>query len=228
MARRTRQAGICGYCGGEFSAGGMTRHLSACPHRKSALVEADRGRSRNVSLYHLRAQDEWRQDFWLDLEIAGTATLQSLDHYLRGIWLECCGHLSMFSRSGWNSREYDPSTRIADVFKPGAQLTHIYDFGDSSETLIRNVSVRKGKSTDPVHTVVLMARNVEPVFECISCGERASSLCFECIIEHEIWGTLCERHSQTHPHGNYGDPVSLVNSPRIGMCGYDGPADPPY
>ena len=132
----------------------------------------------------------------------------------------------MFSRSGWNSREYDP--RISDVFKPGAQLTHIYDFGDSSETLIRNVAVRKGKPTDPVHPVVLMARNVEPVFECLSCGERASALCFECIIEQDTWGTLCEQHSESHPHGNYGDPILLVNSPRIGMCGYDGPADPPY
>ncbi len=87
----------------------------------------------------------------------------------------------MFSRSGWNNREYDPSTRISDVFKPGAQLTHIYDFGDSSKTLIRNVAVRKGKSTDRVHPVVLMAHNIEPDFKCISCGERASSLCFECI-----------------------------------------------
>ena len=26
----------------------------------------------------------------------------------------------------------------------------------------------------------------------------------------------------------YGDPISLVNSPRLGMCGYDGPAEPPY
>ena len=27
-----------------------------------------------------------------------------------------------------------------------------------------------------------------------------------------------------HPHDQYGEPIPLVNSPRLGMCGYDGPA----
>lgn len=30
------------------------------------------------------------------------------------------------------------------------------------------------------------------------------------------------------PHDDYGEPIELVNSPRLGMCGYTGPADPPY
>ena len=63
MARRIRRVGICGYCEGEFSAAGVTRRLSACSRRKSALAEADQGAGRNVSLYHLCAQDEWRKDF---------------------------------------------------------------------------------------------------------------------------------------------------------------------
>ena len=29
-------------------------------------------------------------------------------------------------------------------------------------------------------------------------------------------------------HDEYGDPMPLVNSPRTGMCAYDGPAEPPY
>ncbi|WP_127011414.1 hypothetical protein ACF3DV_03465 [Chlorogloeopsis fritschii PCC 9212] len=27
---------------------------------------------------------------------------------------------------------------------------------------------------------------------------------------------------------NYGEPIPLVNSPRLSLCGYDGPAEPPY
>jgi hypothetical protein len=41
-------------------------------------------------------------------------------------------------------------------------------------------------------------------------------------------GTLCDAHAATHPHEDYGEPLALVNSPRSGMCGYEGPADPPY
>ena len=118
--------------------------------------------------------------------------------------------------------------RIREVFRPGIQISYIYDFGSSSEMLIRNVSIRTGKPIEPRYPVALMARNVQPASECITCGESATWLCFECIIEHETWGTLCERHSATHPHKNYGDPGLLVNSPRMGMCGYDGPAEPPY
>ncbi len=55
-------------------------------------------------------------------------------------------------------------------------------------------------------------------------GKRSS----ECLIEEDVWGTLCEKHAKTHPHDNYGEPIASVNSSRLGMCGYNGPAEPPY
>ena len=106
------------------------------------------------------------------------------------------------------------------------KLTHIYDFGTSSETLIKVVGVRQGKPTT-AHPLALMARNLMPEYKCIECDESATQFCMECLIEDNIWGTLCEQHAKTHPHSNY-DTVSLVNSPRMGMCGYGGPAKPPY
>jgi hypothetical protein len=36
---------------------------------------------------------------------------------------------------------------------------------------------------------------------------------------------LCDRHLEQHGHQDNYDPVQLVNSPRLGMCGYDGPAE---
>jgi len=39
---------------------------------------------------------------------------------------------------------------------------------------------------------------------------------------------LLHVYDYTHPHKNYGDPLPLMNSPRTGMCGYTGPATPPY
>jgi hypothetical protein len=50
----------------------------------------------------------------------------------------------------------------------------------------------------------------------------------ECQYEDEVWGTLCAEHAEVHPHDGYGEPMLLVNSPRVGMCGYTGPAEPPY
>ena len=229
MAQRViRRVGTCLYCGNEFDACGMVHHLSACTARERAVEQSDRRRVKNADHYHLRIQDQWSKEFWLDVEMEGSESLASLDQYLRVIWLECCGHLSMFSKDGWNSYEFPPEARVSDVFSPGAQISYIYDFGSSSELLIGNVSIRSGRTTEPRHPVVLMARNVEPDYECIACGERATQLCFECVIEHDKWGTLCELHSMNHPHRNYDDPMLLVNSPRMGMCGYGGPAEPPY
>jgi hypothetical protein len=175
----------------------------------------------------LQVQDAYSPDFWLHLEMNGGARLKDLDDYLRAIWLECCGHLSQFSVGGWQGEEIAQSKRIEQVFRPGVELTHIYDFGTSSETLIKVAGVRRGKPLSS-HPIFLMARNNPPEVQCKECGQPASYLCLECLYEEEEPGTLCEKHAKRHPHEEYGEPVPLVNSPRMGMCGYAGPAEPPY
>lgn len=147
---------------------------------------------------------------------------------MRAIWLECCGHLSEFSRGGWGSEKISKTRSVGQVFgKLGVELTHIYDFGTESVTLIKAVGSRTGKPTTR-HPIALMARNMPPEYQCIECKQPASSLCLECLIEENVWGTLCDAHARTHPHENYDRPMPLVNSPRLGMCGYTGPAEPPY
>jgi hypothetical protein len=76
--------------------------------------------------------------------------------------------------------------------------------------------------------IVLMARNLIPQAQCIECDQPASHLCQECQQEWDSPGLLCKRHTQNHPHDEYGEPIELVNSPRVGLCGYTGPAEPPY
>jgi hypothetical protein len=161
------------------------------------------------------------------LEIPGKTQLVELDDYLRAIWLECCGHLSQFSIGGWSGDEIPMTARVADVFGPDLEVTHIYDFGTSSITSIKAISTREGKFL-PSKPIALMARNLQPESSCIECDEPANWFCLECMIEDQVYGTLCDRHVKTHPHEDYEDPIPLVNSPRLGMCGYTGPADPPY
>ena len=227
MARRNQSMGVCAYCGRELASRGMTRHLTACPSRKEVVAGADKARGRDTKLYHLIVRDHSDSDFWLHLEVNGLATLHDLDRYLRFIWLECCGHLSQFSVGGWSGDEIPLGRKVGRVFEPGLQLTHIYDFGDSSVTLLRTYKVRVGKPTTP-NPVTLMARNNAPERRCIDCGQPATLLCIECIWEHNSSGTLCERHGEAHPHEDDGDPLIIGNSPRMGLCGYEGPAEPPY
>jgi hypothetical protein len=205
----------------------VARHLSACPKRQAIIDKAEGKKVGSEKLYHLRVQDAWQKQFWLDLEMCGSSTLNDLDYYLRGIWLECCGHMSRFSIGGWQGQELGKRRKVGAIFKPGIELTHIYDFGTESQTLIKTVETREGKPTT-ARPIALMARNIMPEAKCIQCEQSAAWLCIECLTEENIWGTLCDAHKKKHPHENYGEPVRLVNSPRLGMCGYEGPAEPPY
>lgn len=227
MPRGTSTPGTCTFCGQAVTKQVGARHRSSCPDFQTALQSAERSRRDAERLYELRVQDAQGGQFWLDLEMRGSATLKDLDDYLRAIWLECCGHMSQFSMGGWGGDEVPKRRRAMDVLRPGLELTHIYDFGTTSESRIKLAGVREGRPIDG-HPLALLARNVMPAATCIECGQPASFLCMECVTEHERWGTLCDAHAATHPHEDYGEPLHLVNSPRLGLCGYTGPAEPPY
>jgi len=227
MDRRKQSRGTCAFCGRELAKGGISRHLAACPQRLDDIEAANRKSGKMQRIYYLQVQDAWEGDYWLHLEMNGGARLEALDDYLRSIWLECCGHLSHFSVGGWRGEEIPMSTRVDQVFEVGLELTHLYDYGTTSETLIQVKEVREGQPLTR-YPLKLMSRNRLPEMVCMVCKEPARWLCMECVIEEGETGVLCDQHVEAHPHINYGEPLQMVNSPRLGMCGYDGPAEPPY
>ena len=227
MPVRRQTKGTCAFCAQVIAKQSVAKHVSACTGYQALVAQAGQKPGASEILYHLRAQDAYNNAFWLDLEMTGSATLKHLDGYLRAIWLECCGHLSQFSVGGWRGEEIAPRRKISTVFQPGMKLTHIYDFGTSSETVIKVIATREGTPITK-RPIALLVRNQMPESPCMECQQPAAWFCHECLIEANIWGTLCDTHAKTHPHENYGEPVRLVNSPRLGMCGYDGPAEPPY
>jgi hypothetical protein len=226
---RKQTKGNCTFCNKELSKGTVSKHLATCSQRQAAIEKAESGKGTTELLFHFRVQDAYRKDFWLDLEMRGSKSLSNLDDYLRAIWLECCGHMSEFTIGGRSlSRQIGKQRKIVEVFQQsGETLNHIYDMGTSSETIIKLVTARQGKPLTS-KPIVLMVRNQMPDDKCIECGESATALCIQCTVEDETWGTLCETHAESHHHTDYGEPMPLVNSPRLGMCGYNGPAEAPY
>lgn len=227
MARSPISRGQCTYCGHVAAKHTISKHLQSCAVRKERKEQAAASGRAAETLHHIRVQNRYDKDFWLDLEVRGSATLKQIDSYLRDIWLECCGHLSEFQANERYGKAVGMARKVDSVFTPGTTILHIYDFGTSSETLLTSVE----QSTDvPLskHPLSLMARNLMPQVQCMECDKPATHLCMECQIEEDESGMLCDEHVAEHPHDNYGEPFPLVNSPRLGLCGYEGPAEPPY
>ena len=149
MPRKTASNGQCVYCGKVITSSVATRHLSTCPKRLAIIEDAERNepksktKSKSGTLLHLRVKGEGRTDYWLNLEARGSSTLDDLDGYLRAIWLECCDHLSMFTTGGWSGEELDMEAKLSEVFEPEVELTHLYDFGTTSTTLVKCVAVHR-------------------------------------------------------------------------------------
>jgi len=108
--------------------------------------------------------------------------------------------------------------RNRNVFRPGALVEHHYDFGS---TTILDLSLA---GPLPIalssRSVVLLANNEAPKFACEQCGQPATCVCVECDNPVFLCRACLRRHVRGHtPHG-------VVNSPRMGICGYEGPGAP--
>ncbi len=229
MARQTSK-GICTFCRGEFSKSAMTRHLETCEQRASAEAKAgSRRKAQKIRTFHLVVEGRDLPMYWMHLNLTASTTLATLDRFLRDTWLECCGHLSVFRIGGynyyvdaemdayWDLRRKNMQVKLEEVFAPGQTCSYEYDFGSTTELLLKVISERevetKGKA------IQILARNNLPVVACDVCGEPARSLCTQCIYKDK--GCLCDTCAKNHACSEE-LLLPLVNSPRAGVCGYTG------
>lgn len=233
MSRQTSQ-GTCNLCGKTFAKAAMTRHLAKCqPTQHDKASKASRTQPKRT--LHLRVEGAWLAYYWMHIEIAADETLDTLDQFLRDIWLECCGHLSAFTIAGrryaihpvddfmMDSDFYEDSMGYAlgEVLKPGTKFTYEYDYGTTTNLALMVVSERQGAVKRK--TVEILARNNPPEIKCEKCKkELATQVCGVCIYNEPAW--YCDNCYTNHKcykkSENYFLPV--VNSPRVGMCGYTG------
>lgn len=227
MSRRQSSRGTCVFCKNTYAKSGMSRHLKACKARKAAIATEDASGAPKTRLLHLRVQGTYASDHWLHLQVPANATLCDLDQFLRDIWLECCGHLSMFkimdqrymstALDDWWDEDMDMDFELGKVLMPGLEFSHEYDFGTTTHLTLRTVSERKGM-VDENEPIQIMARNDPLDFRCEVCGESATCICVFC-----NYTLLCNECIETHECGEDGL-LPVVDSPRMGMCGYTGDA----
>ena len=226
--KRLMTMGKCRFCDGIFSKAAMARHLNICAQRQAFAETAP---SQKTRLFHIAVQGRYAPEYWMHLEVVANAKLKTLDSFLRGIWLECCGHLSAFTIEGQRYvsemdenpffdselEEKGMNSKIGSVLRTGVSFIHEYDFGTTTELALRVVSEREGEPLN--RPIQIMARNEPPQITCSVCGKIATQVCAQCIYDGKGW--LCDKCASVH---ECGEEVLLpvVNSPRVGMCGYTG------
>lgn len=224
-----RSKGGCRYCGKEYTKSGMIKHLSTCKQRQSTWSSDDSG-EKQAGYFSLSIEGTYCKEYWLVIEIKEEAKLKDLDQFLRDIWLECCGHLSAFridgvdydiqpeESFGWGPPSKSMNVKLKNILREGMSFDYEYDFGSTTELKIRVVSYRKGH--EKKSKIEIMARN-KPIEQiCDVCGKRAATvICTECLYDGE--GLLCDVCKRDHECGEE-MLLPVVNSPRCGVCGYEG------
>lgn len=200
----------------------MTRHLSACSQLETS--KSPTGKKQHDPSFHLFVAVRYARAYWMHLAVPATAPLSKLDNFLRDIWLECCGHLSAFEIDGVryasDRMDGEMSTRkpLRQVLDVGTKFFYEYDFASTTELELKVVALREQGT--PKGAVQLLARNEPPQIICNECAAQpATEICTECAWDGEGW--FCEACLAEH---ECGDEMCLpvVNSPRVGVCGYTG------
>ncbi|MDO5650296.1 MAG: hypothetical protein Q4G11_06800 [Gallicola sp.] len=193
--------GNCYVCGKKLAKTAMKNHM---------LKDHQAGESPFILI---RAEGSYNKNFWLLFAVPFEASLNRVDTFLRKIWCECCGHLSAFSQTSYGRYSKIPkTTKVAD-FYPGAVIDYEYDMG--STTKITLTCLDALKLPEPTKKIYLLARNIAPEVPCSKCGDMAT------MYDYEGDELLCDSCSEPLED----EVLPFVNSPRWGVCGYNGYSD---
>jgi len=224
--------GKCNLCGGIYSKAEMGKHLKVCMRQEKSSVR-ETGRKRNA--FHIFVEGADNPEYWMHLEADADATLEDLDAFLRSTWLECCGHMSAFTinktryiaGSGIDAMwvnlgiveggDSDMNIALSKVLAPRLKFYHEYDFGSTTELVLKVLSAHE--TTANGKPVRILARNEPPKILCDVCGKTATKVCPQCVDKGKGW--LCDKCARKHKCGE-DFLLPVVNSPRVGVCGYTG------
>jgi Plasmid pRiA4b ORF-3-like protein len=222
MEEELKSEGKCIYCKETFSKTGISKHLA------KHLQDIEKKIKAPTPAFHVRVSSD---EMFLNLLVSSEAQLGELDDFLRAIWLECCGHMSSFRLKG---KRYDISfdedsefgesmeAEIKDVFRENAVFKYEYDFG-STTTL--EVKVLKPYYVLMDESIILLSRNEPLAIMCGMCKTKpAVKLCTVHIYEeHAFYCKDCQKkHAKVCEDFNDYAALPVVNSPRMGVCAYDG------
>lgn len=218
MSNKGQLDGTCEICKAKVSKR-QVKHLQTCLQKRE-MGEKTTGRKKPAAkLFHLLVEGYGLSGdlYWMHLKVLGSARFRDLDSFLRDTWLECCGHMSVFSDK---EGDIDMGEKLSDILRPDLKLAYEYDFGSTTELTLKVIAEFKG-SLSKRQEVEILARNNAPQIKCSECDRLAMTICADCIWDNKGW--LCDDCARKHGCDEEMF-LPVVNSPRTGVCAYEGQA----
>jgi hypothetical protein len=206
---KNQDLGTCYICGKDFAVRGMTRHVKSCIKRIKG--------SEKCMLLHIKGGGPF---FITLLAPLNGFTFAHLDAFIRGVWFECCGHLSRFD-TGFDF--WDDDGRSDEEFMKKSlkniqnfgTLGYEYDFGSTSYAEIKFLDIVE--INQKLKSFKVLAYNHIPVKKCESCEKNAKFM----VEDYETGETVfaCSEHGPKDDEDNEVYAFELINNPRVGFCG---------
>lgn len=159
---------------------GIAKHLQTCKKRVDLYEKAEK----TEKYFELLLYGAYNKDYWLIIKIKENATLDDLDRFIRDIWVECCGHLSVFEIDGvsyerepdddfgWGEPAKSTNHTLKQVLTTGMIFNYEYDFGSTTEIMVKVLDHYSAQKQN--EKVVILSRNNPPEFACSICGNSRS------------------------------------------------------
>lgn len=159
---------------------GIAKHLQTCKKRVDLCEKAEK----TEKYFELLLYGAYNKDYWLIIQIKENATLDDLDRFIRDIWVECCGHLSVFEIDGvsyerepdddfgWGEPAKSTNHTLKQVLTTGMIFNYEYDFGSTTEIMVKVLDHYSAQKQN--EKVVILSRNNPPEFACSICGNSRS------------------------------------------------------
>jgi hypothetical protein len=247
---KIKSEGTCYFCGKTFTKTGINRHLkthledktSGKKNETSFLLKIEADPEYGASPYFLSLWvdgettldmiDGYLRSIWLECcghmsafrnPAARRRGYGYLPDFLGMDSLLESGTISLHNDWMEDSSGKIPMNRKSKkVFYPDFKLKYEYDFGSTTILLITTVAQYPFKPDTPI---VLLSRNEPPKLLCQTCKkEPATQTCtghgWE---EDSLFCPKCaKKHAKTCPEFDEYAAMPVVNSPRMGVCGYEG------
>ena len=153
--------GMCNLCQEMVNDLDASGHLIECIARQDLPKASGSDPPGHDQSLHLSVHDGSGL-YWMELAVRADTTLRQLDEFLRGMWLECCGHLSEFKIQGTRYSNLAPhpddphadfirsdywmeddevhmDVAVADVMPEGVEVGYEYDYGSTTELYLKNL-----------------------------------------------------------------------------------------